>query len=57
MDALPARQRRLAAAKGIERRITLFAHLHIIKDAARDVLAADPIWQAPHACLKCSIIS
>jgi hypothetical protein len=56
-DALSSRQRRLAAAKGIERRVTLFAHLHVNKDAAWDVLAADPIWQASHACLKCSVIS
>jgi insertion element IS1 protein InsB len=33
-DALPARQRRLAAAKGIERRVALFAHLHV-NEAAR----------------------
>jgi hypothetical protein len=33
-DALSSRQRRLAAAKGIERRVTLFAHLHVNKDAA-----------------------
>jgi insertion element IS1 protein InsB len=36
-DALPARQRRLAAAKGIERRVALFAHLHVNKDAAPEM--------------------
>jgi insertion element IS1 protein InsB len=36
-DALPARQRRLAAAKGIERRVALFAHLHVNKDAAPEI--------------------
>jgi insertion element IS1 protein InsB len=36
-DALPARQRRLAAAKGIERRVALFAHLHINKNAAPEM--------------------
>ena len=36
-DALPARRRRLAAAKGIERRVALFAHLHVNKDAAPEM--------------------
>jgi insertion element IS1 protein InsB len=36
-DALPARQRRLAAAKGIERRVALFAHRHINKNAAPEM--------------------
>jgi insertion element IS1 protein InsB len=36
-DALPARQRRLAAAKGIEGRVALFAHLHVNKDAAPEI--------------------
>jgi hypothetical protein len=36
-DALPARQRRLAAAKGIERRVALFPHLHVNKDAASEM--------------------
>jgi insertion element IS1 protein InsB len=36
-DALSARQRRLAAAKGIERRVALFAHLHVNKDAAPEM--------------------
>jgi hypothetical protein len=36
-DALPARQRRLAAAKGIERRVALFAHLHVNKEAAPEM--------------------
>jgi insertion element IS1 protein InsB len=36
-DALPARQRRLAAAKGIERRVALFAHLHVNRDAPPDM--------------------
>jgi insertion element IS1 protein InsB len=31
-DAPPARQRRLAAAKGIERRVALFAHLHVNRE-------------------------
>ena len=35
--ALPARQRRLAAAKGIERRVALFAHLHVNKEAAPEM--------------------
>jgi insertion element IS1 protein InsB len=34
-DALPARQRRLAAAKGIERRVALFAHFHVNKEVSR----------------------
>jgi hypothetical protein len=33
-DALSSRQRRLAAAKGIERRVILFGHLPVNKDAA-----------------------
>jgi hypothetical protein len=36
-DALPVRQRRLAAAKGIERRVALFAHLHVNKEAAPEM--------------------
>jgi hypothetical protein len=36
-DALSARQRRLAAAKGIERRVGIFAHLHVNKDAAPEM--------------------
>jgi hypothetical protein len=36
-DALPARQRRLAAAKGIERRVAPFAHLHVNKEAAPEM--------------------
>ena len=36
-DALSARQRRLAAAKGIERRVALFAHLHVNRDAPPDM--------------------
>jgi hypothetical protein len=36
-DALPARQRRQAAAKGIERRVALFAHLHVNRDAPADM--------------------
>ena len=36
-DALPARQRRLAAVKGIERRVALFAHLHVNKEAAPEM--------------------
>ena len=36
-DALSARQRRLAAAKGIERRVALFAYLHVNKDAAPEM--------------------
>ncbi len=36
-DALSARQRRQAAAKGIERRVALFAHLHVNKDAAPEM--------------------
>jgi insertion element IS1 protein InsB len=35
-DALPARQRRLAAAKGIEWRVALCAHLHVNHDAPPD---------------------
>jgi hypothetical protein len=44
-DALPARQRRLAAAKGIERRIALFAHLHVSKEAVPEMYRL-PIWNA-----------
>src|SRR3954454_71315 len=36
-DALPARQRRLAAVKGIERAVALFAHLHVNKEAAPEM--------------------
>jgi hypothetical protein len=36
-DALPVRQRRLAAAKGIERRVALFAHFHVNKDATPEM--------------------
>jgi insertion element IS1 protein InsB len=36
-DALPARQRRQAAAKGIERRVALFAHLHVNREAPADM--------------------
>jgi insertion element IS1 protein InsB len=36
-DALPARQRRLATAKGIECRVALFAHLHVNKEAAPEM--------------------
>jgi hypothetical protein len=36
-DALPARQRRLAAVKGIERRVALFAHLPVNKEAAPEM--------------------
>jgi insertion element IS1 protein InsB len=36
-DAREARQRRLAAAKGIERRVALFAYLHVNKDAAPEM--------------------
>jgi hypothetical protein len=32
-DTLPARQQRLTAAKGIERRVALFAHLHVNREA------------------------
>ena len=34
-DALSARQRRLAAATGIERRVALFAHFHVNKEVSR----------------------
>jgi hypothetical protein len=36
-NALPARQRRLAAATGIERRVALFAHFHVNKEAAPEM--------------------
>jgi hypothetical protein len=36
-DALPVQQRRLAAAKGIERRVALFAHFHVNKDATPEM--------------------
>jgi hypothetical protein len=36
-DALPARQRRLAAVKGIERWVALFAHLHVNRKAAPEM--------------------
>src|SRR5688500_1755691 len=36
-DALPARQRRLAAVKGIERRVALFAHPHVNRKAAPEM--------------------
>jgi insertion element IS1 protein InsB len=41
-DALPARQRRQAAAKGIERRVALLAHLHVNREAPPD--QGNRIW-------------